>query len=63
MTKPSSKVQEVLAIALRQVIKSPDLSSEDVEWVQQFAIRAIAEFSVLKAPKDETDDPERPMAA
>ena len=63
MTKPSSKVQEVLATALSRVVKSPKLSPEDVQWVKQFALRTIAEFSVVKSQKDETDARERTIAA
>jgi hypothetical protein len=52
MKKPSSNVEEALRTALLNVSKSPDLSEAEVDWVNQFAMRLMAEYSVLKAEAD-----------
>jgi hypothetical protein len=60
MTQPSSKVQQALSAALLKMLQSDDLSAEDAEWVQQFALRTIMEFNLTH--KD-GEAPEQPMAA
>ena len=49
ITKPSPKVQEVLCATLLDLLKSPDLTPEDLKWVRQFAMRLLAELTALKA--------------
>ena len=61
--KPSSKVQEVLAIALFALSRSPNLSPEDAEWVRQYALRTITEFRISKSQKEEADASEERIAA
>jgi hypothetical protein len=58
MNKPSTTVQRGLSGALLELLRSPDLSPEDVKWVQQFALRTIAEFSVMKSQENEKEAPE-----
>ena len=57
MTQPSSKVQQALCSAMLRLLKSPDLTPEDAEWLQRFAMRTLSEFSILK-PTDKKDAPE-----
>lgn len=59
MTLPSSKVQQALSVTLLRMPHSPDLSREDAERVQQFALRMIAELNLTKA---ENLAPEEPVA-
>jgi hypothetical protein len=49
-------VQEGLFEALLRLSSSPDLSEEEVRRIQQFAMRLIAEFSVLKAEEPAKSD-------
>ena len=48
--QPSIQVRNLLETAVLQIQHSPDLSEEEVRWIQQFAARLITEFSVLKEP-------------
>lgn len=57
MTTPSSKVQQALSGALLHMLQSSDLSPEDAEWVQQFAVRTIAEFNFVQDKKEAADEP------
>ena len=62
MDHPSSKVQQGLAKALFDLLRSPDLAPEDGEWLRDFATRTIAEFSIAKSKQaDDSDD--KPIAA
>ena len=61
LTNSSSKVQEVLSVAMEKVQKSPDLTSQDAEWVRQFAIHLIAELSVIKAENAMDQKPLDPL--
>ncbi len=54
-TNPSSKVQEHLSVAMDKVQKSSDLTSQEAEWIRQFAIHMIAEFSVIKTEEAKTE--------
>lgn len=57
MTKPPSHVQRVLCKALLDMLKWPDLTPEEAQWVQQFAVRFIAQFNLMKSiPKEEPID-------
>jgi hypothetical protein len=49
MNKPSSKVRQGLIQALLKTARSPDLTDAEVNWLNQFAVYLIAEFSALKA--------------
>jgi hypothetical protein len=60
MTQPSSKVQQTLSATLLQMLQQPDLSPEDAEWLQQFALRTITEFSL---DRDKDKAPGQPIAA
>jgi len=51
--QPSLHVRNLLETAVLHLQHSPDLSEEEVRWIQQFAMHLISEFSVLK----ETDIP------
>jgi len=62
MTEPSYKVQQALCMALLNMLKSPDLTPEEGEWVQQFALRTIAEYNLLKSKKSK-GNPEHTVAA
>jgi hypothetical protein len=53
MIKPTSKVQEVLVVALLKMARRPDLSEAEVLWLSQFAMHMIVEFSVLKSEDKE----------
>jgi hypothetical protein len=46
--QPSIHVRNLLETAVLHVQHSPDLSEEEVRWIQQFAAHLITEFSVLK---------------
>ena len=48
--QPSIQVRNLLETAVLQIQHSPDLSEEEVRWIQQFAAHLITEFSVLKEP-------------
>ena len=48
MQRPSLHVQNLLETAVLHLQHSPELSEEDVRWIQQFAAHLITEFSVLK---------------
>ena len=50
MPQPSIQVRNLLEIAVLHLQHSPDLSEEEVRWIQQFAAHLITEFSVLKEP-------------
>jgi hypothetical protein len=50
MQQPSIQVRNLLETAVLQIQHSPDLSEEEVRWIQQFAAHMITEFSVLKEP-------------
>lgn len=58
---PTSKVQDALVEALLKMARSPDLTEAEVQWLQQFVMHLVTEFSVVKEqPKAE---PEEPLAA
>lgn len=58
MRSPSSKIQQGLAKALFDMLRSPDLTPEDAEWLREFATRTIAEFTVATSKRaDSEDDP------
>ena len=46
--QPSLHVRNLLETAVLHLQHSPELSEEEVRWVQQFAMHLITEFSVLK---------------
>jgi hypothetical protein len=48
MQRPSLHVQNLLETAVLHLQHSPELSEEDVRWIQQFAAHLITEFNVLK---------------
>ena len=48
MTQPSIHVRNLLETAVLHLQHSPDLTEEEVLWIQQFAAHLITEFSVLK---------------
>jgi hypothetical protein len=50
MQQPSIQVRNLLETAVLQIQHSPDLSEEEVRWIQQFAAHMITAFSVLKEP-------------
>jgi hypothetical protein len=50
--QPSIHVRNLLETAVLHLQHSPDLSEEEVRWVQQFAAHSITEFSVLKEERD-----------
>jgi hypothetical protein len=56
MTRSPANVQEGLFEALLRLSSSPDLSEDEVRRIQQFAMRLIAEFSVLKAEEPAKSD-------
>jgi hypothetical protein len=43
-------VRNLLETAVLQVQHSPDLTEDDVRWIQQFAAHLITELNVLKEP-------------
>ena len=51
MPQPSIHVRNLLETAVLQLQHSPDLSEEEVRWIQQFAAHLITEFSVRKEPE------------
>jgi len=51
MQQPSIRVRNLLETAVRKIQHSPDLSEEEVRWVQQFAAHLIMEFGVLNEPE------------
>jgi hypothetical protein len=53
MQRPSSQISQLLQGAVLELQQSPDLTEEEVRWLQQYALHLISEFSVLK----ETDVP------
>src|SRR3954464_13742445 len=46
--QPSIHVRNLVETAVLHLQHSPDLSEEEVRWIQQFAAHLITEFSVLK---------------
>ncbi len=38
-------------MALLDMLKWPDLTAEERRWLQQFALRTIAEFNLLKSKR------------
>ena len=50
--QPSTKLVELLRITLERIEKSPDISGQDMEWLEQFFVRAIAELEVSKSEAD-----------
>lgn len=48
MGQPSSKVLDLLVGTLSHLQLSPDLTSEDVQWLQRFAMHLIAEYTASK---------------
>ena len=50
MPQPSIQVRNLLETAVLQIQHSPDLSEEDVRWIQAFAAHLITEFGVVKEP-------------
>jgi hypothetical protein len=50
MPQPSIHVRNLLETAVLHLQHSPDLSEEDVRWIQQFAAHLITEFNVLNEP-------------
>jgi len=65
MPPPSIHVRNLLETAVLHLQHSPDLSEEDVRWIQQFAAHLITEFNVLNeadvlyAPLQEEANAER----
>jgi len=51
MQQPSIRVRNLLETAVLQIQHSPDLSEEEVRWIQQFAAHLIMEFGVLNEPE------------
>ena len=51
MQQPSIRVRNLLETAVLQIQDSPDLSEEEVRWIQQFAAHLIMEFGVLNEPE------------
>jgi hypothetical protein len=51
MPHPSIHVRNLLETAVLHLQHSPDLSEEEVRWIQQFAAHLITEFNVLKEPE------------
>ena len=49
--QPSLHVRNLLETAVLHLQHSPELSEEEVQWIQQFAAHLITEFSVLKEPE------------
>ena len=47
MPQPSIHVRNLLETVVLHLQHSPDLSEEEVRWIQQFAAHLITEFSVL----------------
>jgi hypothetical protein len=50
--QPSIHVRNLLETAVLHLQHSPELSEEEVRWIQQFAAHLITEFSVLKEEAD-----------
>jgi hypothetical protein len=51
-------VQEALIEALRNTANSAELTEVEAEWLRQFVMRLVTEFSVLKETQQgETDAP------
>jgi hypothetical protein len=50
MPQPSIHVRNLLETAVLHLQHSPDLSEEEVRWIQELAAHLITEFSVLKEP-------------
>jgi hypothetical protein len=48
MPQPSIHVRNLLETAVLHLQHSPELSEEEVRWIQEFAAHLITEFSVLK---------------
>lgn len=61
MTQQSSPVHIALCKALLEMLRSRNLTPEDAQWVEQFALRTIAEFNLLKSQSDK-ETPEKPIA-
>ena len=64
LQKPSSLVRKMLHKAVLNMQRSPNLSEEEVQWLQEFAASITAEFSVtnqVEAPAEsreiESDGP------
>lgn len=55
--QPSIRVRNMLETAVLHLQHSPDLSEEEIHWIQEFAAHLITEFSVLK----ESDVPYAPI--
>jgi hypothetical protein len=51
MPQPSIRVRNLLETAVLHLQHSPDLSEEEVRWIQHLAAHLITEFSVLKEPE------------
>lgn len=49
----------MLQMAVSEMQNSPNLSDAEIQWLQQFALHLISEFSVLK----ESDGPVVPLEA
>ena len=55
LQKPSSLVRKMLHKAVLDMQRSPNLSKEEVQWLQEFAACITAEFSVtngMEAPAE-----------
>ena len=48
MQRPSSQIFQLLQGAVLELQQSPDLTEEEVRWLQQYAMHLISEFIVLK---------------
>jgi hypothetical protein len=48
MQQPTIHVRNLLETAVLHLQHSPELSEEEVRWIQQFAAHLITEFSVVK---------------
>ena len=51
MTKPSAKVQEAVSATLLDLLKSPDLTPEDLKWVRHLAERLIPDLAPLNVSR------------
>lgn len=56
MTQPSSKVQDALVEALRKMTDSIEMSESESEWLRQFVMRLVAEFSLVKQQEVESEE-------
>lgn len=48
MEKSTSNVETTLARTLAAMARSPDLTDAERQWLHQFAVRTVAEFTLYK---------------